>query len=263
MAGDEPDRTASAGRPLRSLRLAPPPKEPGGGWEGPGTGFADGNRTAPDAAPPSPGLSPPNCRGERRIRSRYEQDRTASAGRPLRSLRLAPPPKNPGGGWVGPGTGFVDGNRTAPDTAPPLPASPPRTAGGRGEFDPAPEGASHLPPPRSLRGRAGEGGGPPSRPTPSESPRTQPHTQPPPGFFGGGGRVVPARRGRRAEPSGAHHILPTHCTLPRHAEEGARPPVPFPCDLSPVPCPLVSPAPPPLRSRCGRSAAKGGAAPAR
>src|SRR5829696_2303991 len=73
--------------------------------------------------------------------------------------------------------GFVDRHRTAPDGAPPLPASPPRTAGGEENFDPAAK--SFLPfslPPARFGGGGGGGG----RPTiPLHTRRSSPPPAPP------------------------------------------------------------------------------------
>jgi hypothetical protein len=102
------------------------------------------------------------------------------------------------------------------------PAGPPlpRGAGERGKFNPASTGCalrrqgpsparsgshpppsrsggcvSRHPPPRSLRGRAGEGGAGRSHKTVRSTPPSAPHPTSP-SSFGGGGRVMRARRGR-------------------------------------------------------------------
>jgi hypothetical protein len=80
-------RQAGAARPLRSLRLAPPPKLLGEvelrvRW--------DRHRSASDGAPSPPAPLAPRSGGGGRIRSRCDRDRTAPAGAPP----AAPPRTN-------------------------------------------------------------------------------------------------------------------------------------------------------------------------
>ena len=85
----------------------------------------------------------------------------------------------------------------APDRAPSPPAPLPRCRGRKGRIRSLfREGASHLPPPRSLRGRAG--GRRTLRATPTEAHRRLPHINLP-RQFRGRGPVVPAREGACAE----------------------------------------------------------------
>jgi hypothetical protein len=110
--------------------------------------------------------------GAARIGAR-RQGSNCVRGAPPYSPRLAPPPKTPGGGGL------------------------------RSRF----EGASHLPPPRCLWGRAGEGGGPPSRTDPAEAHRPLPYVNLPRQFRGRwAGGAGP--EGACAELSGAPHPLP-------------------------------------------------------
>ncbi len=60
-----------------------------------------------------------------------------SAARPLRSLRLVPPPKKTGGGWVAEGSRLDDGDRTGVRRCAPPPAPPRSFLTERGEVDPA------------------------------------------------------------------------------------------------------------------------------
>ncbi len=93
----------------------------------------------------------------------------------------------------------------------PLPRPLPVRSSRRGEKSiPLRQGASHLPPPRSLRGRTGEGGGLPSRSHPKLAAGCPTPTSP--GSFGGGGPVVPARRG--PAPDGPKHQVPLLCNQP-------------------------------------------------
>ena len=90
--------------------------------------------------------------------------RAASAGAPSGSPRLATSPKTAGGGWVG---GWDPGSATRFELRPPgaPPPAPPRSfLTERGEFNRAADSLwVASPSPAQFAGRAGEGGGPPSR----------------------------------------------------------------------------------------------------
>jgi hypothetical protein len=132
------------------------------------------------------------------------------------ALRARIPHAN--GGWAS-GVGAL---RYASNCAP---QGPPllRCAGTRGEFDLAATSfRAVLPPPRSLRGRVGEGGGSPSRAASTGGARTLRPTQPPPTVSGEVGRWCRARRGpapappKRSGPlqQGPHtNLLTSHGTL--------------------------------------------------
>ena len=98
------------------------------------------------------------------------------------------------------------------------PPAPPRSfLAERGEFDPAPEGAWHLPPPRRLWGRAGGGG----RPTIPRDPRRsapQPccDVYPP-------SRIPPARRTFRNPPDAPDSDADA-TDAPHHRTTSTRPP---------------------------------------
>jgi hypothetical protein len=92
-------------------------------------------------------------------------------------------------GERGRGRGGVSGASSMQFVEPgsPPPAVPP----------PCPERHRILPFPRAVYGGRGRGmGGAVGRQSALRSARSFPHPQPPPGVFGGGGRVVLARRGR-------------------------------------------------------------------
>jgi hypothetical protein len=109
------------------------------------------------------------------------------------------PSPNFGGGVVGDGSRCF-GKGGAGGRRPPLPASPPQTAWGRGDASyRLPERDRILPFPRAVyRGRGRGMGGAVRRQGARRSALLCRCHQPPPGVFGGGGRVMRARRGRAA-----------------------------------------------------------------
>ena len=109
------------------------------------------------------------------------------------------------------GSRLVDGNRTGARRRPPLPASPPRTAGGRGERPIALRKVRRTSLPHAVRGGgSGEGGGSPSRAAASDPPQNHPQQKPPPAALG--------EVGERCSPGGPAR------SRPRRAIRSARRP---------------------------------------
>ena len=136
---------------------------------------------------------------ECRLAALAKPDGSARGARPLRSPRLAPPPKTAGGGWC---CRTIQALRTRSGCAggSPSPRPPPLANCARrgGEFDRVSAGsirvrlsdtrrafgARHLSPAQFAGERPGEGGAHRPAPVPAEAHRTQPHTQPPPAVSG-------------------------------------------------------------------------------
>jgi hypothetical protein len=176
-----------------------------------GEGVAAGIQTSSNGIalrprpPPSPGLSPPELQGGEESFDALRTDWAAPDGVPL--PRPLPARSSRRGESVRLGARFIERHRTASAAAPPLPASPPRTAGGRGELRCAADGlgcARRSPPPPAPPPRVPRGEGrirsrhgrcvAPSRATPPVAHRTSPPPHPP--QFGGG---VDRRREERAK----------------------------------------------------------------
>ena len=129
-------------------------------------------------------------RGEGRIRLRSGHGPAASAGAPSGSLRLATSPKTAGGGW---GCRQMGTRRRTSRCA--YSPSPTRSSREGRIRSPCRRRGSRHPPPRSLR----EGPGREAltiRTDSSEAHQRRPHIPTSPSSFGGGGRVMRARRGR-------------------------------------------------------------------